>query len=151
MTDFRDPTSILGLVIFVAIRTLEHSIYIYFLSRNIICKKVSTLAANVLKSPAGFSSYEGSVYIAAFVIVSFFVDRPCSCSRFSNDSTFNYNHLLYFVLKIRKSLLSSAIYSKPQSFVESKMSHIHSSHSSIGSSVGFSSVLKSFPHFSLLQ
>ena len=49
-----------------------------------------------------------------------------------------------FVLKIRKSLLSSAIYSKPQSFVESKMFHIHSSHSSIGSSVGFSSVLKSF-------
>ena len=56
-----------------------------------------------------------------------------------------------FVLKIRKSLLSSAIYSKPQSFVESKMSHIHSSHSSIGSSVGFNSVCKSFPHFSLLQ
>src|ERR687895_1237848 len=53
-----------------------------------------------------------------------------------------------FVLKIRKSLLSSAIYSKPQSFLDSKMSHIHSSHSSIGSSVGFNSVLKSFFHFS---
>jgi hypothetical protein len=90
--------STLGLVIFVAIRTLEHGVYSYFLSRNIICKKVSTLTANVLKSPARFSSYEWSGFIAAFAIVSFFVDRPCSSSRFSNDSTFNYNHFAIFSL-----------------------------------------------------
>ena len=95
MTDSKGPTSTSGLVIFVAIRTLEHSIYSYFLSRNIICKKVRTLAANVLKSPARFSSYEWSGYVAAFVIVSFFVDRPCSSSRFCNNSALNYNHLLY--------------------------------------------------------
>ena len=95
VTDFRGQTSTLGLVIFVAIRTLEHSIYSYFLSRNIICKKVTTLTANVLKSPARFSVYERSGYIAAFVIVSFFVDRPCSSSRFCNNSALNYNHLLY--------------------------------------------------------
>jgi hypothetical protein len=58
-------------------------------------QQLSTQFVRVGKSPARFSSYEWSGFIAAFVIVSFFVDRPCSSSRFSNDSTFNYNHLLY--------------------------------------------------------
>ena len=41
-----------------------------------------------------------------------------------------------FVLNIRNSLSSSAKYSKLESFVESRISHIHSSHSSIGNNVG---------------
>jgi response regulator RpfG family c-di-GMP phosphodiesterase len=36
---------------------------------------------------------------------------------------------------IKKVLFASFIYSKPQSFVLSKVSHIHSSHSSIGSCI----------------
>src|SRR4029078_5800011 len=40
-----------------------------------------------------------------------------------------------FVLKIRNSLSTSEIYSKPQSLVQSKICHIHSSPSSIDRSL----------------
>ena len=94
MTGFRGLTSTLGFVIFMTIWTLKHSINRYFLSNNIICKKVTTPTTNVFKSPARFSSYKGSGYVAALVIISYFVDRSCSSSRFSNNSAFNYNHVL---------------------------------------------------------
>jgi hypothetical protein len=47
----------------------------------------------------------------------------------------------------QKILPSSVIYSKLESFVEFKISHIHSSHSSIGNNVGFTFILNS-PHLS---
>ena len=89
-------TSTLGFIIFMTIWTLKHSIDGYFLSRNIICKKVTAPTTNVFKSPARFSSQKGSGYVAALVIASYFVDRSCSCSRFSNNPTFDYNHLSYY-------------------------------------------------------
>jgi hypothetical protein len=94
ITDHRSLASTLDLVIFIAIWTLEHSFQSYLSPRNIIRKKVSTTTTNVLKSPARFSSYKRSRY-AALVILSFSVDRSCSFLRFSNNSAFNYNHLLY--------------------------------------------------------
>jgi hypothetical protein len=90
-------TSTLGLVIFMTIRTLKHSIDRNFLSRNIICKEITTLTTNVLKPSARLSSYKIFGYVAALVIVSYSVDRCCSFSRFRNDSTFNYYHLLLFL------------------------------------------------------
>src|SRR5215212_2027444 len=95
MKDHGSLVSTLDLIIFITIWTLEHNFKSYFLSRNIMRKEVSTTTTNVLKSPARLSSYKGSRYIAALFIISFSVDRPCSFLRFSNDSTFNYNHLSY--------------------------------------------------------
>jgi hypothetical protein len=51
----------------------------------------------------------------------------------------------------QKLLPSSVIYSKPESFVESKISHIHSSHSSIGNNVGLVSMLNSRHRHKILQ
>ena len=96
--DIRGLISKLAFVIFMTIWTLEHSIDRYFLSRNIICKEVTTLTTNVLKPSPRLSSYKRSGYVAALVIISYSVDRSCSFSRFSNDSTFNYYHLLYSIL-----------------------------------------------------
>jgi hypothetical protein len=85
--------SISEFIILIAIRTLEHSIYRYFLSRNIIRKEVRATTTNVLKPSASLSSYEGSKYAALFII-SFSVDVSCSFLGFGNDSAFNYNHML---------------------------------------------------------
>jgi hypothetical protein len=96
--DIRGLTSTSGFVIFMTIWTLKHSIDRYLLSRNIICKEVTTPTTNVFKPSARLSSYKRSGYVAALVIISYSVDRSCSFSRFSNDSTFNYYHLLYSIL-----------------------------------------------------
>lgn len=55
--DIRGLTSTLSFVIFMTIWTLKHSIDRYFLSRNIICKEVTTPTTNVLKPSARLSSY----------------------------------------------------------------------------------------------
>ena len=82
----------------MTIWTLKHSIDRYFLSRNIICKEVTTLTTNVLKPPPDFPRIRGLGRLLLLVIISYSVDRSCSFSRFSNDSTFNYYHLLYSIL-----------------------------------------------------
>jgi hypothetical protein len=89
--------SISEFIILITIWTPEHSIYRYFLSRNIIRNEVRATTTNVLKPSASLSSYEGSRYAALFII-SFSVDGSCSFLGFGNDSAFNYNHMLLSLL-----------------------------------------------------
>lgn len=74
---------------------LKYNISRYFVSRDILCKKINTITADIVEFTTKFSAYKWFRYAA---LVIGFIDGSYFSLRFSYDSASNFNHLFFFFL-----------------------------------------------------
>ena len=89
------PVSSLYFIIDSTLWTLKDNIAGYFATRNILCKKVSTIPTNIVKVTTIVSSNKRFVH-AAVIVSSFSVYGSRSFLRLCYNSTFNFDHFLSF-------------------------------------------------------